>query len=258
MKKPLILITNDDGIQSPGIKNLINWARPFGEIWVVAPASPRSGASHSISMGDPLRVEPVSIFHREVRTYKCNGTPVDCIKIARSHLMKSSPPDLILSGINHGDNTSISVLYSGTVSAAIEGSLGNVPSLAFSLCDYDEKANMTHIEDPLKEILRRSLDRSLPKSTMLNVNFPIYDSQNPIRGIRVCRQTKARWQEYFEPRTDLQHREYLWMDGKFEEDENSEKHLDRQAIRERYVSIVPCQPDMTNYALLDILQKKWT
>ena len=255
---PLILITNDDGIGSQGLRHLVRWASGFGRLCVVAPHGPQSGAGHSITVGETLRLDATDLFGQNIESYACSGTPSDCVKLAKSHILEKRPPDLILSGVNHGDNSSISILYSGTMSAAVEGAIGGTPSVGFSLCDYEPNAPMEHIEHWLKVIIQKSLKPGFPKHVALNVNFPGYDPEKPLRGVRMCRQARARWQESFEKRIDPHGRDYFWMQGDFEEDETLEKEHDRQALREGFVSVVPCKYDMTCYETLHKLGKQWS
>lgn len=254
MSKPLILVSNDDGISSRGIRVLVELMSELGEVIVVAPDSPQSGMGHAITVGNTLRLDKSDIFG-DVPAYKCSGTPADCVKLAKSHLLKSTPPDLVVSGINHGSNTSISVLYSGTMSAAIEGAIEGTPAVGFSLCDYSAEADFTHLGDSIKNISRQVLSRGLPKGVALNVNFPKKQSK-PIRGIKICRQARAKWQEEFDLRKDPAGRPYFWMAGNFVNFDKGEDH-DEWAIANNYVSIVPCQYDLTAHHAISILNDEW-
>lgn len=252
VKKPLILISNDDGITSPGIAKLVSLAAPFGELVVVAPDSPQSGMGHAITIGEPLRMEGTRIFGK-IQAYECSGTPADCVKLAKSHLLKDRPPALVLSGINHGSNVSINVLYSGTMSAAIEGALGGLPSIGFSLCDYDKAASMAHIDEVVEHLISYVLKDGLPKGVALNVNLPAAQ-KSPIAGVRFCRQAKAHWTEEIHSRKDPHGRQYFWMEGDLLPSQG-EKGDDLRAIAENYVAVVPCHHDFTDYTLLKKLQK---
>ena len=191
MQKPLILVSNDDGITSRGILNLVNVMKELGEVLVVAPDGPQSGMGHAITVGDTLRLNESFIFEG-VKAYECSGTPADCVKIARHFILKGNrQPDIVVSGINHGSNTSISVLYSGTMSAAIEGAIEGTPAIGFSLCDYSHKADFSHTHDYIKKIAQQVLKNGLPKGTALNVNIPRKQNE-AIKGIRICRQANAK------------------------------------------------------------------
>jgi 5'-nucleotidase len=251
MKKPLILISNDDGITSLGIRTLVEVMSEIGEVVVVAPNSPQSGMGHAITVGDTLRLDKSYIFS-DIQAYECSGTPADCVKIAKHHVLKDRKPDLVVSGINHGSNASVNVLYSGTMSAAIEGAIENLPSIGFSLCDYAHNADFSHIRKWIKKITLEALEKGIPQHVALNVNFPAI-SQGEIKGIKVCRQAKARWQENFDVRKDPYGRDYFWLIGDFvNEDKGNE--TDVEALKDGYISIVPCQFDMTSYDSITALQ----
>lgn len=253
--KPLILVTNDDGITSRGIFNLVTVMKTLGEVIVVAPDSPQSGMGHAITVGDTLRLTESSIFE-DVKAFECSGTPADCVKMARHFVLKGNrQPDVVVSGINHGSNTSISVLYSGTMSAAIEAAIEGTPAIGFSLCDYGQQADFSHTAEYVKKITSQVLEKGLPGGTALNVNFPKKQSQ-PIRGIRVCRQANAKWVEDFDQRFDPNGRSYFWMTGKFVNFDKGEDN-DEWAIANNYVSIVPCQFDLTAYQSIRELNETW-
>jgi|TARA_B110000263_G_C15294552_1_gene504952 5'-nucleotidase len=254
MGKPLILVTNDDGIDSRGIRFLVSIMKNFGEVVVVAPDSPQSGMGHAITVGDKLRLVKSDLFGSIV-SYKCSGTPADCVKIAKHHLLKTRKIDLITSGINHGSNSSISVLYSGTMSAAIEGAIENTASIGFSLCDFDPNASLSHSEPYINEIINNTLKNGLPEGVALNVNIPS-KSDKKIKGIKICKQANAYWEEIFDKRLDPYGREYYWMVGNFV---NHDKTIDNDelAITNNYVSIVPCKFDLTSRKGMEFLKKKW-
>ena len=254
MKKPLILVTNDDGIDSKGIRLLVSIMSKFGEVVVVAPDSPQSGMGHAITVGDKLRLVKSDLFG-EIEAYKCRGTPADCVKIAKHHILKNKKIDLITSGINHGSNSSISVLYSGTMSAAIEGAIENTPSIGFSLCDFDPNAHLNHSKIYIKKIVENALSNGIPDSIALNVNIPAISSEE-IRGIKICRQANAIWEETFDKRHDPYGREYFWMVGNFVNHDKG-KNNDEWAIKNNYVSIVPCKFDLSSKKGIDFLQNKW-
>ncbi len=255
MGKPLILVSNDDGITSRGIHTLIDIMRELGEVVVVAPDSPQSGMGHAITIGDTLRLEENTLFEG-VEAFECSGTPADCVKIAKHHVLKDRKPDLVVSGINHGSNTSISVLYSGTMSAAIEAAIEGMPAIGFSLCDYSATADFSHVKEYVKTIASNVLKNGLKKGVALNVNFPPKQNEQ-IKGVRVCRQAHARWQEEFDQRHDPYGRRYFWMAGNFVNFDTSEDN-DEWAIANNYISIVPCQYDMTDYSSLENLKETLT
>ena len=252
---PLILVSNDDGITSKGILTLVNAMKSLGDVIVVAPDSPQSGMGHAITVGETLRLEENFIF-KGVKAFECSGTPADCVKIARHFVLKDSrQPDVIVSGVNHGSNTSISVLYSGTMSAAIEGAIEGTPAIGFSLCDFSHDADFSHIEEYLRKITKQVIDKGLPKGIALNVNFPPKRNES-IKGIRVCRQANAKWVEDFDQRYDPNGRRYFWMAGNFVNFDKGEDN-DEWAIANNYISVVPCQFDLTAHQSIPILNEDW-
>jgi len=254
MSKPLILVSNDDGVNAKGLRLLVELMQDLGEVVVVAPDSPQSGMGHAITIGNTLRLNETDIF-QNVKAYQCSGTPADCVKLAKHFAMKDRQPDLVVSGINHGSNTSISVIYSGTMSAAIEAAIEDIPSIGFSLCDYSEDADFSHIESFVIKIASMVLKKGLPKGVALNVNFPPKQDE-PIKGMKICRQTRAKWQEEFDQRFDPHGRRYFWMAGNFVNQDKGED-IDEWAIRHNYVSIVPTQFDLTAYHAISTLNKEW-
>ncbi len=253
-KKPLILVSNDDGITSKGIRVLVNVMKKLGEVVVVAPDSPQSGMGHAITIGETLRLSEEDIFD-DVEAFKSSGTPADCVKLAKHYVLKDRKVDLVVSGINHGSNTSISVLYSGTMSAAIEGALEGYPSIGFSLCDYSSKADFSHVEEYVFKIAKQVLDNGIAKGVALNVNFPPKRNE-PIKGVKVCRQAHAKWQEEFSERFDPNGRKYFWMAGNFVNFDKGEDN-DEWAIANNYVSIVPCQYDLTAHHAINQMNEDW-
>jgi len=253
-KKPLILVSNDDGITSRGIRKLVELMKTLGEVVVVAPDSPQSGMGHAITIGDTLRLDKDDIFG-DVRAYKCSGTPADCVKIGKHYILKDVRPDLVVSGINHGSNTSISVLYSGTMSAAIEAALEGLPAIGFSLCDYSHEADFSHVDEYVLKIARQALEKGIPKGVALNVNIPPKRNE-AIKGIKICRQANAKWQEEFDLRHDPYGRQYFWMAGNFVNFDKGEDN-DEWAIANNYVSIVPCQYDLTAHHAIPQLNDEW-
>lgn len=254
MNKPLILVSNDDGINSRGLSLLIELMVKLGEVVVVAPDSPQSGMGHAITIGNTLRLTKTKLYH-PVKAYQCSGTPADCVKIAKRFALDDRKPDLLVSGINHGSNTSISVIYSGTMSAALEGAIEDIPSIGFSLCDYALDAPMEHIEEFVLRISRQVLKTGLPKGVALNVNFP-GKAEQPIKGIKICRQTWAKWQEEFDKRVDPTGREYYWLTGSFVNLDKGED-VDEWAIANNYASVVPVSFDLTAHHTISVLNKDW-
>jgi 5'-nucleotidase len=256
MSRPLILVSNDDGITAPGIRTLVKVAMNVGEVVVVAPDGPQSGMGHAITIGNTLRLDrSIAFGDLEVEAYECSGTPADCVKLAKHHVLKDRKPDLVVSGINHGSNSSISVLYSGTMSAAIEAAIEGLPSIGFSLCDYGHEANFSHTEEYVEQIIRQALEHRIPDNTALNVNLP-KKSEEKIKGIKICRQAHAKWQEEFDERLDPRNRKYYWMTGSFVNYDKGED-TDEWALVNNYISIVPCQFDMTAHHAIAILNEGW-
>jgi 5'-nucleotidase len=252
-RKPLILVTNDDGITSLGIRTLVEVMKELGEVWVVAPDSPQSGMGHAITVGDTLRLKESFLF-TDVKAFECSGTPADCVKMARHFVLKNHrQPDIVVSGINHGSNTSISVLYSGTMSAAIEGAIEGTPAIGFSLCDYAHDADFSHTKEYVRKIASQVLKVGLPKGVALNVNIPPKRNEN-IKGIRICRQANAKWEEDFDQRFDPNGRPYFWMAGNFVNFDKGEDN-DEWAIGNNYVSVVPCQFDLTAHHAIPSLNE---
>jgi 5'/3'-nucleotidase len=256
MPSPLILISNDDGITSPGIRILVEVMCQLGEVIVVAPDSPQSGMGHAITIGDTLRLTETDIFKDlGVEAHKCSGTPADCIKIAKHHLLKDRNPDLVVSGINHGSNLAISVLYSGTMSAAIEGAIEGYPAIGFSLCDFSYKADFSHATDFIKKIAQNVLEKGLNKGIALSVNIPPKQNE-PLKGIKVCRQANAHWEEEFDHRRDPYGRPYFWLQGNFVNNDHGED-TDVWAVDHNYISVVPCQYDLTAHQNIAQLNEDW-
>ncbi|UZR94670.1 5'/3'-nucleotidase SurE [Chondrinema litorale] len=254
-KKPLILVSNDDGITSKGIRNLVETMQKIGDVIVVAPNSPQSGMGHAITINDPLKIRKSDIFDG-VEAYECSGTPADCIKIAKNYILpEGKEPDLVVSGINHGSNTSVSVLYSGTMSAAIEAAIEGMPSIGFSLCDYDSDADFSHTLELVEKIARETLEKGLQKGIALNVNFP-EKRDDEIKGVKICRQAIAKWKEVFDEREDPYGRKYLWLTGEFVNHDKGED-TDEWAIKNNFVSIVPVSFDMTAHHALAFMNDEW-
>ncbi len=252
-EKPIILVTNDDGVTSPGIRTLVDAVRPLGEVIVVAPDSPQSGMGHAITIEDPLRLEEIQLFDG-IQAYQCTGTPVDCVKLAVDKVLHRKP-DLCVSGINHGSNSSINVIYSGTMSAAMEAAIEGIPAVGFSLLEYDWHADMEASGYYARLISQRVLEQGLPEHALLNVNIPGL-ALSDVQGHRFCRQARAKWQEEFTERIDPRGRKYYWLTGKFVNFDKGED-TDVWALEHGYVSIVPVLFDFTSYDTLTHLQQNW-
>jgi len=251
--QPVILITNDDGITAPGIKNLVAAVKDLGKIVVVAPDKPQSGMGHAITIGHPLRLHSVDTF-QDIEAYQCTGTPVDCVKLAVDKVLHRKP-DICLSGINHGANHSINVIYSGTMSAAVEAAIESIPSIGFSLLDYSIEADFTAARKYARILVEKMLKNSFDKHTILNVNIPAVDDKL-IRGIKICRQAYAKYEEDFIERNDPHGRKYYWLTGEFVNFDKG-RDTDVWALKNNYVSVVPVQFDLTNYVLKSKLEKNW-
>ncbi|MCW4468713.1 5'/3'-nucleotidase SurE [Flavobacterium sp. MFBS3-15] len=249
-KKPLILVTNDDGISAPGIRALIAVMKELGEVVVVAPDSPQSATGHAITINSTLFINKIDIDPDVEQEYACSGTPVDCVKFAVNEILKRKP-DLCVSGVNHGSNSSINVIYSGTMSAAVEAGIEGIPAIGFSLLDYNWNADFEPVKPFIKKIAQQVLDNGLPEGVILNVNFPKLNEKD-IKGIKVCRQAKAMWVESFDKRTNPMGREYYWLGGKFVNLDNGED-TDEWALANGYISMVPVQFDLTAHHAIQTL-----
>jgi len=251
---PVILVTNDDGINAPGIRNLVEAVKGLGKVVVVAPDKPQSGMGHAITIGNPLRLNPMHHLFDGVEAWQCSGTPVDCVKLAVDKVLRRKP-DLCLSGINHGANHSINVIYSGTMSAAVEASIESIPSVGFSLLDYSQEADFSASRKYVRIIVEQVLSHPIDKHLILNVNFPAVP-ENLIKGIKVARQAYAKYEEDFIERNDPNKKKYYWLTGKFVNFDKG-RDTDVWALEHNYVSVVPVQFDMTNYVLKGKLEKTW-
>jgi len=242
MKRPLILVTNDDGINAPGIRTLISVVKNIGDVIVVAPDSPQSGMGHAITINSTLHSSRITPKNSEIIEYSCSGTPADCVKLAINELMPRKP-DLCVSGINHGSNSSINVIYSGTMSAAIEAGIEGVPAIGFSLLDYSWNADFSHSKDFIRKITLNALNNGIPKGVVLNVNIPAV-KKSDVKGVKICRQAKAYWVEEFDKRKNPLGQEYYWLTGKFVNKDQGED-TDEWALKNNYISIVPVEFDLT-------------
>lgn len=251
MEKPLILVTNDDGMFAPGIKALVDVAREFAEVVVVAPNSPQSGQGHAISLTTPLRLHKVDVFD-DVEAYECSGTPVDCVKLAKHVVLKDRHVDLCLSGINHGSNASINIIYSGTMSAAMEASLEGIKSIGLSLLDLSFDADFTASKHFTRKIIKYGLENDLGNTKLLNVNIPKLPIEK-IKGIKICRQGDGSWKEEFKESKDPRGEKYYWLTGKFVMNEESTES-DIWALENGYISVVPSYHDLTHHESIALLK----
>lgn len=249
--KPIILVTNDDGITSPGIRALIEVMRLIGEVVVVAPDKGQSAMGHAITMDAPLRLNEIEVNDGYIE-YSCSGTPVDCLKLAVNRVLHRKP-DLCVSGINHGSNSSINVIYSGTMSAALEGAIEGIPSIGFSLLNKLIDADFSVAKKYVKAIVENALKHGLPEGTCLNVNIPDVREED-IKGIKVCRQANAKWEEDFEERTDPNGKKQYWLTGVFKNYDDGDD-TDEWALANNYVSIVPIHIDFTAHYAISYLNK---
>ena len=241
-KKPLILVTNDDGITAPGLRALISVMNQLGEVVVVAPDSPQSGMGHAITINSTLQCSKIKIDEGPQKEYSCSGTPADCVKLGINELLYCKP-DLCVSGINHGSNSSINVIYSGTMSAAVEAGIEGIPAIGFSLLDFRWDADFEPVMAFVKKIAQQALENLIPRGVVLNVNFPVSKEQE-IKGIKICRQANAHWVEKFDKRTNPQGKEYYWLTGDFINEDKGED-TDEWALKNGFISIVPTQFDFT-------------
>lgn len=244
MKKPLILVVNDDGINAPGIRALITVMQEIGEVVVVAPDKPQSAMGHAITINNIMYLNKISAEKAAVLEYSCSGTPVDCVKLAVNEILHRKP-DLCVSGINHGSNSSINVIYSGTMSAAVEAGIEGIPAIGFSLLDYDWNADFESAKKFIRQITLETLKNGLQKGVVLNVNLPKL-KENEIKGIKICRQANALWVEKFDKRQTPQGKDYYWLTGEFVNNDHGED-TDEWALANGYVSVVPVQFDLTAY-----------
>ena len=251
MGKPLILVTNDDGITAPGLRTLIHIMNEIGEVVVVAPDSPQSGMGHAITISDTLYCKKEKIDDGPQQEYSISGTPADCVKFAVREILQKKP-DLCVSGINHGANSSINVIYSGTMSAAVEAGLEGIKSIGFSLLDYSWDADFSACKDYIRKISLNLL-KEKKENLILNVNFP--SNTKKFKGIKVCRQAKGYWEDTYDKRVSPLGKEYYWLTGNFVNQEDS-KETDEWALSQGYVSLVPISFDMTSHQDIDKL-KNW-
>jgi 5'-nucleotidase len=250
---PTILITNDDGLTAPGIRNLVEAVKDIGHILVVAPDKAQSGMGHAITIGNPLRMNKVNLFEG-IESWQVSGTPVDCVKLAVDKLLHRKP-DICLSGINHGANHSINVIYSGTMSAAMEASIEAIPSIGFSLMDFSMEADFSASKKIVRDIIQKVLENKPDEHFLLNVNIPNIPYEL-IRGIKVCRQAYAKYLEEFAERLDPQGKKYYWLTGEFMNMDSGED-TDVWALENQYVSMVPVSIYFTDHPTRKKLEKWW-
>lgn len=250
--RPLIFVTNDDGIFSKGIQSLVEVVSLFGDIVIIAPDKPQSGMGHAITLNQPLRLNKDHIFDG-YESYTCSGTPVDCVKLGIYEIMKRKP-DLLVSGINHGENVSTNVLYSGTMSAAVEGAMENIPSIGFSLCDFKSDADFAGAKKIAEKVVKMVLNNIFPQNICLNVNIPKLPVEE-IQGIKITRQATAYWEDRFDKRYDQFNNPYYWLAGDFGNFDHG-TDTDIHALSQGYASIVPTQFDMTSNNAMEIM-KNW-
>jgi 5'-nucleotidase len=250
MQKPLILVTNDDGITAPGVRKLVEFMSEIGEVIVVAPDSPQSGKGHAITINSTLTFEEISLEGPQ-KDYSLSGTPVDCVKFALDKILPRRP-DLVVSGINHGANSSINVIYSGTMSAAVEAGVEGLQAIGFSLLDFSWDADFSQAKSYIQKIVRNVLENPLPKGIVLNVNIPKL-GEDEIKGIKVCRQANAKWEENFDERVNPHGKKYYWLTGYFNNMDDGDD-ADETALADGYISIVPVKFDLTAYEYLQDLK----
>lgn len=252
-QEKIILVTNDDGILAPGIHALVEAVRHLGRIVVVAPDKPQSGMGHAITLNEPLRLQSSQVFG-DIEAYACSGTPVDCVKLAKDKVLHRKP-DLCVSGINHGSNSSINIIYSGTMSAAMEAGIEGIPAVGFSLLNYASDADFSAASHFARMIAEQVLSNGLPPATLLNVNIP-YLPVDQINGVRICRQAQAKWEEEYDMRLDPHKRPYYWLTGKFVNYDQGED-TDEWALTNGFVSVVPVQYDLTAHHAIAFFNQQW-
>ena len=251
-KKPFILISNDDGYQAKGINSLVDMIRDMADILVCAPESGRSGMACAFSANEPLVLVPQK-QEEGLEVWSCNGTPVDCVKLALEELCKERRPQMVIGGINHGDNASVNAHYSGTMGVTLEGCMKYIPSLAFSLCTHDWFADFESLRPYIRKIVRKVLDDGLPKGVCLNVNFPVVDQ---FKGVRVCRMAPGTWDNEVVKCRHPRGYDYWWMVGRYNNDEPEAEDTDNWALRHGYIAITPTKIDITSYEMIEQM-KNW-
>jgi len=253
-EEPVILVTNDDGITAPGIIALVEAVKHLGKVVVVAPDTAQSGMGHAITIRQPLRLHQVHTF-AGIEAWQCTGTPVDCVKLAVDKVLHRKP-DICLSGINHGANHSINVIYSGTMSAALEASIEGIPSIGFSLLDYDIEADFSGTQKYAAILVDHLLKKKYDKHLCLNVNVPKVPMEL-LKGLKVCRQAYAKYEEKFDERKDPSGKKYYWLTGEFINFDKG-RDTDVWALEHNYISVVPVEFDLTHYKLKEKLERSLT
>lgn len=248
--KPLIFVTNDDGFSAKGIRSLFDAVKDLGDVVLIAPDSPQSGTGHAITIHHPLRLNKLTSFDIE-HAYSCSGTPVDCVKLGVYEVMHRKP-DILVSGINHGANTSTNVLYSGTMSAAVEGAMEGIPSVGFSLDSFDADADFSLSQDVVRTVVQKVLEKKMPEGVCLNVNIPAV-SKDEFEGLKVCKQAHAYWADRFDKREDQFGKTYYWLTGDFINEDQKEP-TDLYWIAKNYATVVPTKFDMTAHEQLSNIE----
>lgn len=249
-ERPLIFVTNDDGFTAKGIRSLFDAVKDLGDVVLIAPDSPQSGTGHAITIHDPLRLNKINDFGIE-HSYSCTGTPVDCVKLGVYEVMHRKP-DILVSGINHGANTSTNVLYSGTMSAAVEGAMERIPSVGFSLDSFDQDADFSLCQDVVRTVVKTVLEKGMPSGICLNVNIPDIPKEQ-FQGLKVCKQAHAYWADRFDKRQDQFGKTYYWLTGDFI-NEDQKEHTDLYWMARNYASVVPTKFDLTAHEELSIIE----
>ena len=251
-QRPFVIVSNDDGLSAKGIQSLIGLLSPICDLLVVAPDGPRSGKSCAMTTDVPVTLRRIkSVPH--LRVYSCSGTPTDCVKLAIAQLLKQRRPDLVVTGINHGDNSSINSHYSGTMGAAYEGVMHGVPAVAFSLCDFNPDADFEPLRPYIVDIVFKAITMGMPMLTCLNVNFP---KAPKFKGVRVCRMARTHWENEFTKarRPGLPGAHVYWLTGERVDDEPQAEDTDAWALTHGYVAITPETLDVTAHGLVDVLR----
>lgn len=252
MKRPCILISNDDGYHAKGINKLIEFLSDIADLIVVSPESHRSGYACAFSVEKPLRMK----LRREkegMQMWSCTGTPVDCVKVGLNEFFTDTKPDMIIGGINHGDNASVNTHYSGTMGVTMEGCMKYIPSVAFSLCDHNSDADFDPMRPIVREIVERVLREGLPKGVCLNVNVPVVEK---VKGVKVCRMAYGSWKKEIIKRAHPHGYEYYWLTGSYSNDEPEASDTDNYWLTKGYATITPTTMDVTAYEMVNRM-KPW-
>lgn len=251
--RPVILITNDDSIDAPGIHALVDIAKDFGDIYVVAPVTPRSGQSAAITVGAPLRIKEIPGAPEGVRYFTVDGTPVDCVKLALNAIVPRKP-DFLFSGINHGSNSGNSITYSGTMGAVLEGCMNGIPSVGFSLLHHSLKADFSLSKEVVRSLIAKIIEKGLPAEVCLNINIP---AKVVPEGVHVCRAARGHWTEEYKRYLDPQGSPFYWLTGRFINMEPDASDTDEYWLARRIVSVVPVSPDQSCVAAIKPLADRF-